>query len=74
MSAEVTLVGYACPLCGNRVTVIRSSDHLTYPVHDIVSECECGFVRSVAVDQIQSLEVWKEPAIEEQILAAKEPG
>jgi hypothetical protein len=58
-------VGYTCPLCGRRVVVLRSCD----PVRDagpLESECPCGFIRPIETKDIQSLDVWREPAAQEE--------
>jgi hypothetical protein len=61
MSAEIVCVGYKCPICGRRVVVLRSCEP-TLPTDPILSECICGYYRPVHIDELQSLDVWRESA------------
>lgn len=60
LAAEIVYVGYVCSWCGQRIAVFRSSDPPKSPVQEIVSKCKCGRTRRIHLDEIQSLEVWKE--------------
>lgn len=59
MSSAI-IVGYQCPLCQQRVVVLRSTDPPPEHVAVIESQCPCGFVRPVRIEEIQELEVWRE--------------
>lgn len=65
MPAEVVFVGYTCPACGSRVAVLRSTHPPKY-ADEILAVCKCGHLRRIALEEIQSLEVWKEKASGEQ--------
>jgi len=67
MAEIVTTLGYSCPLCGKRVTVISSSARPPRDAHLFFSECECGYGRAVPRSEVQLLDVWWE---EEQEKAA----
>jgi hypothetical protein len=60
MSTLIVSVGYTCPICGRRVTVLRSCDRIPEAIDGVQSECECGFGRMIRIDEIQSLRVWRE--------------
>jgi hypothetical protein len=62
MSTAIICVGYTCPACGKRVTVLRSSDPALEPTDIIETECPCGLIRPINIDEVQSLDVWYEPA------------
>lgn len=67
MPAEIVFVGWTCPLCGSRVSVLRSSDAPKALVeHEVVSECRCGFIRRIRLFEIQLLEVWRESAAQKK--------
>jgi len=57
-------VGYICPLCERRVTVLSSSSPET--LHDLAahnsieSKCPCGFKRLIFLTDIQRLDSWQE--------------
>jgi hypothetical protein len=62
MTQLAIVVGYTCPLCKQRVVVLRSSK----PPHDcpevFISKCPCGFERPIRLAEIQELDVWREAA------------
>ncbi|HUN88034.1 MAG TPA: hypothetical protein VMU28_04560 [Terriglobales bacterium] len=60
MAAEIVFVGYICGFCGGRVVVLRSSDPPTKVPKEICSECDCGALRVISLEELQTLEVWKE--------------
>ena len=60
MPAEIVFVGYTCPLCGSRIAVLRSSDPPHGQPHEIISECKCGCLRRIRLQDIQQLETWRE--------------
>lgn len=62
MSRAIVCVGFTCPLCGARVAVLRSCDPTPDSPEVFHSECKCGYVRLVAMNEIQSLDVWREEA------------
>ncbi len=59
MATDVVVLGYTCPHCGRRVAVLRSSNPPKTATEMVVS-CDCGKSRKIGVDQIQTLDVWKE--------------
>ena len=59
MATDVVFVGYRCPNCGKRITVLRSSEPPQPGVYDFLSKCECGYARRIGVAQMQQLEVWR---------------
>ena len=62
MSDKSTVcVGYTCPLCGKRVSVMRSSEPAPTGCL-ILSECRCGYLRTIKIVDVQSLDVWRESA------------
>jgi|SRR5579883_418036 len=62
MSSEIICVGYTCPLCKQRVVVLRSSDPPPQNSDLIHSQCKCGYYRPVRISEIQFLEVWRATA------------
>ncbi|HVZ15674.1 MAG TPA: hypothetical protein VG897_01045 [Terriglobales bacterium] len=64
MPAEIVFVGYTCPRCGSRVAVLRSSEPPQGPPKEIISECKCGSLRRIRVEDIQELETWREQCTE----------
>jgi hypothetical protein len=59
-TAEIICVGYSCPICKQKVVVLRSSDTIAKAT-DVTSQCECGFMRPIRIAEIQSLDVWRQP-------------
>ncbi|MGZ4814244.1 MAG: hypothetical protein ACXVZV_02460 [Terriglobales bacterium] len=64
MPAEIVFVGYTCPLCGSRIAVLRSSDPPNGLPREIISECKCGNIRRIRLEQIQDLDTWREKAVD----------
>lgn len=62
MSTEIVCVGYRCPICGHRVVVLRSCEPVLVPSDPILSQCSCGYYRPVYIEDLQSLDVWRESA------------
>ncbi len=63
MASQVTYVGYNCPICKQRVVVLSSLAPPTrLPISSIESECQCGYALRIAIDQIQTLDTWRESA------------
>jgi len=63
LTAQIMVIGYTCPICRNRVPVLRSTDPPTKLPVEVISECPCGFIRKIPLETIQALEVWTEPSI-----------
>jgi len=56
----IVSLGYICPNCETRVVVLRSSDPPMKCPAAIFVRCTCGHTRYIGMDEIQSLEVWRE--------------
>ena len=57
---EVISVGYPCPICRKRVSVLCSSDPPKSCCYLIDTKCDCGFERTVCVWELQEMEIWRE--------------
>jgi C4-type Zn-finger protein len=62
MPEQVICVGYKCPACGHLVTVSRSCDPVPRLGYLLYSECSCEYFRAISIEELQSLEVWRESA------------
>lgn len=60
VSEEIICIGFTCPVCRKRVYVLRSCDPVPSRAELFQSTCNCGFMRNVRLDELQSLEVWRE--------------
>jgi C4-type Zn-finger protein len=60
MSTEIICVGYKCPVCHQRVPVMRSCDAIPHATDIVQSECKCGYGRTINLTDVQQLEVWRE--------------
>lgn len=59
MSNEITFVGYTCPICKSRISVMNSSYPPKGTAKAIVSTCDCGNAREIPLAEIQVLDVWR---------------
>jgi len=60
MSNVIVSVGYICPICKQRIAVLRSSDPIPKATDVIQSECKCGFGRPISIGEVLFLDVWRE--------------
>lgn len=72
LTAEIVCVGYTCPLCKRRVTVLRSCDPIPTASDLTESECQCGYIRAIVLAEIQTLDVWRESGV--QTLSCYDPA
>jgi len=57
---DIVSLGYTCPCCQSRVVVFCSSEPQLDCTTNIFAECQCGYINCIYIEEIQSLEVWRE--------------
>jgi hypothetical protein len=61
MATEVTYLGYTCPLCGECVVVLCSSQHPPIEfvtMGRIETKCKCGLGRTILLADIHLMFGW----------------
>jgi hypothetical protein len=56
--AEVLIFGLTCPECRSKVSVL-ASDKSPNLLHAVDANCKFGYHRIIALQQLQTLEVWR---------------